>query len=242
MEVARKQQTKRQEAAHKELMKNLQKVQEKIEDLAHGNLLNDEAFRQLSITNKELYTSLKRMVEGLNHLHIVYEETIMESRMVNKWKNPDAAKNRCEIRQAKQNKENTIRCPCGEFISDSYIDQHQKNQCHQDAMLRINIDKNQILKSMSVDKLLTINAHLNALKHNRKMFRYAPKCWWETQKSVNVVGKQIATIRLHPRRYNGNLIEGQYPPMYLLEQWIKRFRIKSMGHGARYLHMLAYAQ
>jgi len=239
MESARNAQSKRQEAAHKELMKNLQNVQMKIEDLADSSLLTDEAFRQLSITNKDLYTSLKRMVEGLNHLHVIYEETVMESRLVNKWRNPGAAKNRCELRQAKQNKEDIIRCCCGEFISSSYHPQHIKNQCHQDAMLRINIDKKKVLQVQGVDKLLTLNAHLNALKNNRKMFRYAPKQFMETKYSENVVGgithnlivfggSRKVFYRTQNLPIGGIPTTNQYPPMYLLEQWIKRFRIKKL--------------
>tara|TARA_R110000737_G_scaffold267797_1_gene275321 strand:+ start:594 stop:1382 length:789 start_codon:yes stop_codon:yes gene_type:complete len=230
MDIARNEQGKRQEAAHKELMRNLSKVQEKIEDLADSSLLTDEAFRQLSNSNKDLYNSMKTMIEGLNQLHIVYQETIMESRMVNKWNNPSAAKNRCQLRQEKQNKSDIIRCPCGEFISKSYFDKHKKNQSHQDALLRINIDKMKVLQVQGVDKLLTLNAHLNAMKNNRKAFRYAPECWLETYYSENIAGDKVGVVSGCPRRYSGDFYRGQYSPMYLLEQWIRRFRIKKLGY------------
>ena len=51
----REKQSKRQVAAHKELMENLSKVQETIEDVSDNSLLSAEAFRQLSSTNKDLY-------------------------------------------------------------------------------------------------------------------------------------------------------------------------------------------
>jgi len=224
MESARDNQSKRQVAAHKELMKNLTKVQEKIEDLSDSSLLSDEAFRQLSNTNKDLYYSLKRMVEGLNELHIVYQESVMDSRQVNKWRNPGAAKNRCEERQKKLNRENTVKCSCGEFISRSYFDQHKKNQSHADALLRIQVDKRKVLQVQGVDKLLTLNAHLNSMKHTRKLFRYAPKSWMETEDW----GNGAKAITLCPRRGYSELTE--YPPMYLLQQWIRRYKIRKMGH------------
>ncbi len=241
MDAARNEQSKRQEAAHKELMKNLTKVQEKIEDLAGSSLLTDEAFRQLRHTRLDLYNSRKRMVQGLNELHIVYQDTIMESRMVNKWRNPHAAKNRCELRQAKQNREDIVRCACGEFITKAYWDKHKKNQSHQDAMLRINIDKKKVLQVQGVDKLLTLNAHLNAMRNNRKSFRYAPKQFQETEIDYLLTGGETRYIlvkgytrgkQIFPAGYRGIdttiNIAGQYPPLYLLEQWIKRFRIKNM--------------
>lgn len=238
MDVARNEQSKRQEAAHKELMKNLTMVQEKIEDLSDNSLLTDEAFRQLSNTNKDLYNSMKTMIEGLNKLHIIYEETIMESRMFNKWKNPGAAKNRCEERQKKQNLKDIVRCPCGEFISKSYYEKHKKNQSHQDALLRINIDKKKVLQVQGVDKLLTINAHLNALRNNRKVFRYAPKSFVETEYSENLVGDKSYQLierrsrgrTIYPAGCNGVINSNlHYPPMYLLDQWIKRYRINKLG-------------
>jgi len=222
---ARDTQSKRQKAAHKELLENLNKVQEKIEDLSDSNLLSDEAFRQLSISNRDLYQSMKRMVEGLNELHIVYMESIMDSRQVNKWKNPSAAKSRCEERQKKQNRRNNIKCACGEYISRSYFDQHKKNQSHNDAMLRIQVDKKKVLQVQGVDKLLTLNAHLNSLKHSRKLFRYAPKSWRETE-PVWLEGPRVIT--LYPRRGYTELTE--YPPMYLLESWIRRYRIRKLGN------------
>ena len=220
----REKQSKRQVAAHKELMENLSKVQETIEDLSDNSLLSDEAFRQLSNTNKDLYYSMKRMVEGLNELHIVYQESVMGSRQVNKWKNPSAAKGRCEERQKKQNRKDIVKCACGEYITKGYIDLHKKNQSHNDAMLRIQIDKKKVLQVQGVDKLLTLNAHLNSMKHSRKLFRYAPKSWMETDDW----GNGLKCITLCPRRGHTDLTE--YPPMYLLQQWIRRYNIRKMGH------------
>ena len=146
----------------------------------------------------------------------------MESRQVYKWRRPNAAKGRCEMRQQKQNMKDIVKCECGEYISMGYIDKHKKNQSHNDAMLRIQVDKTKVLQVQGVDKLLTLNAHLNSLKHARRQFRYAPKSWRETHDW----GNGSKAITLYPRRRHTDLTE--YPPMYLLEQWIRRFRIKNM--------------
>jgi hypothetical protein len=94
--------SKRKEAAHKTLLKNLQVFQEKIENLADSALIKDEAYRQLSNDNAEMYRQMKQMIDVVSILPTIFQRTILNSEQVQRWVNP-APKNISQGRQKKMN-------------------------------------------------------------------------------------------------------------------------------------------
>jgi len=107
--------SKRKEAAHKTLLRNLQVFQEKIEKLADSDLIKDEAYRQLSNDNAEMYRQMKQMIDVVSTLPTLFQQTILNSEQVHRWVNP-APKNISQSRQKKMNSGKCLLCNCGQWI------------------------------------------------------------------------------------------------------------------------------
>jgi hypothetical protein len=167
-------QSKRKEAAHKTLLKNLQSFQEKIEALADSALIKDEAYRQLSNNNADLYREMKQMIDIVSTLPAVFQDTIMNSEHIRKYLYP-APKNITETRQRKMNSGRHLFCNCGQWIAKYHMKEHLKRNCHSENILKLDLEKKSNLRKRNLNELLTLNSHLVALEHHRGHFRYAPK-------------------------------------------------------------------
>ena len=165
---------KRKEAAHKTLLRNLQNFQEKIEKLADSNLMKDEAYRQLSNDNAEMYGEMKQLIDVVAQLPTLFQETILNSDQIQRWVNP-APKNITESRQKKMNSGHHKLCSCGTWIHKYSMKEHLKRNIHSENMLKLDLEKRSNLRNRNLNELLTLNSHLVGLQHHRGSFKYAPK-------------------------------------------------------------------
>ena len=187
--------SKRKEAAHKTLLKNLQVFQEKIENLADSALIKDEAYRQLSNENAEMYWQMKQMIDVVSILPTIFQRTILNSEQVQRWVNP-APKNISQSRQKKMNSGNCLLCNCGQWIHKYHMKDHLKRNCHSENLLKLDLEKKSNLRKRNLNELLTLNSHLVALQYHREHFKYAPK----GENYPPVYCLQMAMKRLYIRR------------------------------------------
>jgi len=186
---------KRKEAAHKTLLKNLQNFQEKIEKLADSDLIKDEAYRQLSNDNADMYREMKQLIDVVAQLPRLFQETILNSEQINRWVNP-APKNISETRQTKMNSGHHKLCECGTWIHKYSMKEHLKRNVHSENMLKLDLEKKDNLRRRNLNELLTLNSHLVALQHHRGHFKYAPK----GDGYPPIYSLQMAMRRLYIRR------------------------------------------
>jgi hypothetical protein len=195
MSFDRESHSKRKEAAHKTLLKNLQVFQEKIENLADSALIKDEAYRQLSNDNAEMYRQMKQMIDVVSILPTIFQRTILNSEQVQRWVNP-APKNISQGRQKKMNSGNCLLCNCGQWIHKYHMNEHLKRNCHSENLLKLDLEKKSNLRKRNLNELLTLNSHLVALQYHRGHFKYAPK----GENYPPVYCLQMAMKRLYIRR------------------------------------------
>jgi len=132
-------------AKHKELLTNIQNVQEIVEGLADKSFMNDEALRVLSNTNMELYEKLKDLIDDVVYLKETYTQTIYQSRWCNQYLDPNYQRKSAKKKEDKINDPRYKKCACGDWIcvrKGKYWDNHLKTEKHKSSMLRIDIQKN----------------------------------------------------------------------------------------------------
>jgi len=177
--------SKRKIASHKLLLANMSQFQEKLEELADNRLLKDEAFRQLCKDNMDMYQQMKELIDTVLEIPNVYQELIMQSDQVMRWRGLSAPQNIAVTRQQKMSHRMWTQCECGEYIHKYQLNVHRKRTCHNQNIVRLEIERNNKLKKFHLGTLLTINSHLVSLKYHSKKFKYRSKhIPWMTLKQL----------------------------------------------------------
>ena len=167
----------RQPAKHKELLNDIFKVQEKLEELSCDELLKDEAFRQLSKINKELYEKINNVLKGLDGVKYLFNQRVYNSRWTQQY-DPSYHRRQVKSRQHKLlNQSKYKKCKCGELISHDHFSKHLKTDKHVASILRIDIENNEkkrnnILKPSNLDLLLVVNSQINYYINGTKNHLY----------------------------------------------------------------------
>ena len=200
-----------EQAKHKELLENIHNIQDKLTDMSDKNFLNDEAFRQLSKTNKEAYDKIEGLLRGISTITLAYNETITRSRWVKQY-DADYHKRQSQKKGDKlSNPGKYFKCSCGEMLSKGGSHHfftsragrdHLKTAKHADALMRINYDKKGFAKNkhFGIAKMLFLNSHINYKRYNHKGTKMTDK------------------LRRIPKR-------SIYPVFYTIEQAIKSYKV-----------------
>ena len=206
-------------AKHKELLADINIIQEKLTECCDNGLLKEEAFRQLSKTNYKVYQMMERKLLEMEHIKVIYTQSIHQSRWVKQY-DPNYHKRQSDKKQHKlSHPESYYKCPCGEMLSCRGEDyeafkksrgggNHLKTAKHADALMRLDWDKKGFCKKkhFDVSKMLSLNSHLSYKFYNHRGDKITDK------------------LRRIPKR-NIN------PVSYTIEQAIKRFKINKLKTG-----------
>lgn len=165
---------KRKIAKHKEILQNIYKFNEKMEDLAEASHLNDEAYRQLSLMNMSQYKQVKDHMEYLQNqidtMKELYQKSIVGSGWVQQYHPQTLKKQQAEKRMRKWishdevRDHNQFKCECGDFISDKAdgVKKHKKTDKHISGVQRIMWEKNGKLQKVApLELCLALNSHLH---------------------------------------------------------------------------------
>tara|TARA_R110000803_G_scaffold77910_1_gene142848 strand:+ start:578 stop:1330 length:753 start_codon:yes stop_codon:yes gene_type:complete len=204
-------------AKHKELLADINIIQEKLTECCDAGFLNDEAFRQLSKTNYKVYQMMEAKLRQMEQIKVIYTQSIYQSRWVKQY-DPNYHKRQSDKKQHKlSHPENFYKCPCGEMLTCRGEDydafkksrggrNHLKTAKHADALMRLDWDKKGFCKKKHFDvaKMLFLNSHFSFKLHNHKGDKMTDK------------------LRRIPKKHNN-------PVAYTIEQAIRRFNIKKMG-------------
>jgi hypothetical protein len=206
-------------AKHKELLADINIIQEKLTECCDAGFLNDEAFRQLSKTNYKVYQMMEKKLREMEQIRVIYIQSISQSRWVKQY-DADYHKRQSDKKQHKlSHPENFYKCPCGEMLTCRGNDlesfeksrggrNHLKTSKHADALMRLDWDKKGFCKKKHFDvaKMLFLNSHFSYKKHNHNGDKMTDKLRRIPKRSIN-------------------------PVKYTIEQAIKQFKIKKMGNG-----------
>jgi len=170
----------REVAKHKELLQDIFNVQDKLEQLSSEDLLKDEAFRQLSNINKELYDKLEFALKELELIKRTFDIRIYNSRWMQSY-DPSYTRRQVKTREYKLlNKKKYQQCLCGELISHRHFEKHIITDKHVSSMIRIDIEKNEhkpnnLLKPSNLSLLMVIGTQINYYKNGTKKHKYIGK-------------------------------------------------------------------
>ena len=211
-------------AKHKELLADINIIQEKLTECCDAGFLNDEAFRQLSKTNYKVYQMMEAKLRQMEEIKVIYTQSISNGRWVKQFDAEYHKRQTAKKEEKLSNPDKFYKCSCGELMKCSVNRQdtpfnqywkfkksrsgrnHLKTAKHSDALMRLDWDKKGFCKKKHFDvaKMLYLNSHLNWKHYNHKGDRMTDK------------------LRRIPK--------GQINPVaYTIEQAIKRFKIKKMG-------------
>ena len=170
----------REVAKHKELLDDIFNIQNKLDELSSDELLKDEAFRQLSKINKDLYNKIKTALKQMEVIKIIYIDKIVNSR----WKqahDPSYHRRQVKSREFKLlHEENYKKCSCGELISRRHFKKHLMTDKHVSSMIRIDIEKNEkkrnnLMKPSNLGLLMVIGSQISYYKNGTDKHKYIGK-------------------------------------------------------------------
>jgi hypothetical protein len=170
----------REVAKHKELLDDIFKIQDKLEELSSEDLLKDEAFRQLSNINKELYDKIEITLRKLQFIKDTYSSNIYRSRWAQSH-DPTYHRRQVKSREYKLlHKEQYEKCSCGELISSRFFKKHLMTDKHVSSMIRIDIEKNEnkrnnLLKPSNLGLLMVIGSQISYYKNGTDKHKYIGK-------------------------------------------------------------------
>ena len=157
----------------------IHQFQGKLDSLAiDDQLINTEAYRQLSNNNKELYDTFKGLFESIIAMKTLYEQSIMNNTWVQQYEDANYHKRQHRKREQKINAEGYTRCPCGDWICHRQVKatkgkprtwknalaQHQQTEKCMSNRARLKWEaqkKVQLSKGIKVDTYLLLNSHIH---------------------------------------------------------------------------------
>jgi hypothetical protein len=175
------------QAKHKQMLAALHNFQDKIDEIAGNDLMNDEGYRQLCETNKELFHKFKTLFDEITSMKQMWTDTIVNNVWTTQYTQTDYHANQTKTRGHKINNPDYQLCECGDWISKyrvyvnsagqhtrrrdprSMID-HKKREKHVSncARLKWEADKKvKLSKVIKIDTYLLLNSHINRVSNGR---------------------------------------------------------------------------
>ena len=172
------------QAKHKQMLNALHGFQAKIDEVAGNDLMNDEGYRQLCETNKELFNKFKSLFEEINAMKEYWNSQIVNNVWTQQYTSSDYHATQRKTREYKINNPDYALCPCGDWISKYRVNgsgrkrynpkamlEHQKREkCMSNrARLKWEADnKVKLSKVIKIDTYLLMNSHINQMANGNK--------------------------------------------------------------------------
>jgi len=172
------------QAKHKQMLNALHGFQDKLDEVAGNELMNDEGYRQLCETNKELFNKFKSLFDEINAMKDYWNSQIVNNVWTQQYTSSDYHADQRKTREYKINNPNYQLCPCGDWISKYRINssgtkkynpkamlEHQKREkCMSNrARLKWEADKKvKLSKVIKIDTYLLMNSHINQMANGNK--------------------------------------------------------------------------
>jgi len=173
------------QAKHKQMLAALHGFQEKIDEVAGNQLMNDEGYRQLCETNRDLFLKFKSLFDEIIQMKTYWNEMILNNVWTQQYTQADYHEDQKKTREFKINNPNYHLCPCGDWISKygkkrtdgtrrynpRAMMKHQKREkCMSNrARLKWEADnKVKLSKVIKIDTYLLMNSHINQMANGKK--------------------------------------------------------------------------
>lgn len=222
-------------AKDKELQNEIHNLQDKMENLCDNSLMSDEALRQLSNTNAELYRKITDMMYEINQIKTDFNDRIVRSRFIQAM-DTNYHSRQLKKREEKLNSDHWILCCCGEPIVDSNSDKnlnaHKKTEKHIQSMLRINVDKHSVFDANNFQKYMVLNSLISNMVNGGSGNRYYPTKYKIGDYGAKLPSSMNQDVNPFIEYKRKVYIKGakQFPKLYILEMLIKRYKIRKLGH------------
>tara|TARA_E500000318_G_scaffold14447_1_gene14050 strand:- start:1728 stop:2372 length:645 start_codon:yes stop_codon:yes gene_type:complete len=175
------------QAKHKQMLAALHNFQEKIDEVASNELMNDEGYRQLCETNKELFNKFKTLFDEITTMKQLWLDTIVNNAWTTQYTQGDYHADQRKTREYKINNPDYQLCPCGDWISKyrvrtnsagetirskdprAMIDHQKREKCMSNrARLKWEADKKvKLSKVIKIDTYLLMNSHINQMANGK---------------------------------------------------------------------------